>query len=84
MLVRLDISNLKVNKNRYSRGDVLPDNDCPFCPVFEDNELHLFFVSKMYERIRPAKFKSIESCYEHSEFVRLMACQVNSAVRQVA
>ena len=44
VLVRLDISNLKVNKNRYSRGDVLPDNDCPFCPGFEDNELHLFFV----------------------------------------
>ena len=59
MLVRLDISNLKVNKNRYSRGDVLPDNDCPFCPVFEDNELHLFFVCESYERLRPDKLKNI-------------------------
>ena len=22
-----------------TRGDVLPDNDCPVCPGFEDNEL---------------------------------------------
>ena len=42
--VRMGISNLEVHKNRYGRDDVLPDNDCPFCPGFEDNELHLFFV----------------------------------------
>ena len=68
--VTLGISNLKVHKNRYARGDILPDNDCPFCPEFEDNELHLFPVCKTYERIRPDKLKNIESRYGRNEFIR--------------
>ena len=68
--VRSGISNPKVHYSRYASGDVLPDNDCPFCPEFEDNELHLFLVCKTYERIRPDKLKNIESRYGRNEFIR--------------
>ena len=70
--IRLGISNLKVHKNRYARNDVPQDNDCPFCPGMQDNELHLFFVCKKYEKIRPNMQKNIEQHHEHSQFVKLM------------
>ena len=50
--VRLGIKILKVLKNLYVRDDVLPDNNCKFCPGFEDNERHLLFVCKTYVRIK--------------------------------
>ena len=58
--IRLAINNLKVHKNRYARGDVLPGNDCPFCPGFKGTELHLLFLGMAYERIRPDRLKNIE------------------------
>ena len=69
--IRLGISNLKVHENRYARSDVLLENNCPFCPGMQDNELHLFFVCKKYEKIRPNMLKSIEPHHEHSQFVKL-------------
>ena len=82
--IRLGISNLKVDKNRNARSDVPQDNDCPFCPGMQDNELHLFFVCKKYEKIRPNMLKNIEPHHEHCQFVKLMSCQVDSVTRQMA
>ena len=70
--VRLGISNLKVH-NQYARSDVP-----------QDNELNLFFVYKKYEKIRPNMLKNIEPHHEHSQFVKLMSCQVDSVPRQMA
>ena len=80
---RLGISNLKVRKNRYARSDMLLDNDCPFCLGMQDNELHLFVCMK-YKKRRPNMLKNIEPHDEHSQFVKLMSCQVDSVARQMA
>ena len=56
--IRLGISNLKVHKNRYAMSDILLDNDCPFCPGMQDNELHLFVCMK-YKKRRPNMLKKI-------------------------
>ena len=82
--IRLGISNLKVHKNRYARSEVLMDNDCPFCPGMQDNELQLFFVCKKYEKIRPNMLKNSELHHEHCQFVKLMSYQVDSVTRQMA
>ena len=82
--IRLGISNLKVHKNRYARSDVPQGNHCPFCPGMQDNELHLFFVCKKYEKIRPNIVKYIEPHHEHSQSVKFMSCQVDSVTRQMA
>ena len=82
--VRLGISNLKVHKNRYARSDVPQDNDCPFCPGMQDNELNLFFVYKKYEKIRPNMLKNIEPHHEHSQSVKLVSCQVDSVTGMVS
>ena len=42
----------------------------------QDNELHLFFVFKKYEMIKPNMLKNTER--EHSQFVKLMSCQADS------
>ena len=55
--IRLSISNFKVQKNRYARSEVLMDNNCPFCPGMQENELHFFFACKKYEKIRPNMLK---------------------------
>jgi len=83
-LVRIRLSNPKVHKNRYARSEVLMDNDCPFCPGMQDNELHLFFVCKKYEKIRPNTLKNIEPHHEHCQSVNLMSCHVDSVTRQMA
>ena len=62
--IRLGISNLKVQKNRYARSDVPQDKDCPLCPGMQDNELQLFFVCKKYEKIRPNRQQNIEPHHE--------------------
>ena len=80
--IRLGISNLKVHKNRYAMSDILLDNDCPFCPGMQDNELHMFFVFKKYEKIKPNMLKNTGR--EHSQFVKLMSCQADSVTRQMA
>ena len=59
------------------------DNDCPFCPGMQDYELHLFFVSKKYEKIRPNMLKNIEPHHEHCQSVNLMSCHADSVTRQM-
>ena len=69
--IGLGISDLKVHENRYVRSGVLLDNDCPLCPGMQDKELHLFFVCKKHEKIRPNMLKNIEPHHEHRQFVKL-------------
>ena len=78
--VRLGNLNLKVHKNRSVRHE----NDSPFCPGFQENELHLFFVCKTYDSLRPDMVKNIEPHLERAQFLRLMSCQVESVVRKTA
>ena len=49
----------------------------------QDNELHLFVCMK-YKKRRPNMLKNIEPHDEHSQFVKLMSCQVDSVARQMA
>ena len=42
----------------------------------QDNELHMFFVFKKYEKIKPNMLKNTER--EHSQFVKLMSCQADN------
>ena len=39
--IRLGISNLKVQKNRYARSDVPQDKDCPLCARMQDKDCPL-------------------------------------------
>ena len=81
--IRLGISNLKVHKNRYAKSEELMD-DCPLCPGMQNNELHLFFVCKKYEKIRSNMLKNTEPHHEHCQSVKLMSCHVDSVTRQIA
>jgi hypothetical protein len=82
--MRFGISNLTTHKNRYVRPELVPNNDCPFCPGREETELHVFFVCPKYQSLRPNMWKNIDPAHQRNRFMQLMSSQAEKQIRQVA
>ena len=60
------------------------DNECPFCPESEENELHFCFRCPRYDDIRPTLLKGVPDYLEVAKFTSLMSTQNEKTIKQVA
>jgi hypothetical protein len=78
--IRVGVSSLRAHRNRFTGVNL----QCPFCPEYTDDELHMLFVCKQYDHLRPLSLREVEAHNVRTKYASVMSNQSESHLRKIS